>query len=70
MEYDIYRRVSSQLEVTVGSTSLTSTEPTEQRLSVFRIYNFDPPYNNVTKLHDIALLEVFIYNYKRCTVCK
>ncbi len=53
-------RPASQLEVTVGSTSLTIVEDTEQILNVFQIYYFDTPYDPVTQLHDIALLEVLI----------
>ncbi len=51
----------ADLKVTVGALSLITPDPEEQIITVFGINPY-PTFEPVTKLHDIALLEVCFCN--------
>ena len=53
------RLTPSSVTVEAGIVTLDIPEPSQQRLAVFTIRLYDT-YNNITGLHDIALVQVII----------
>jgi len=55
--------LKADIKVTVGALSLITPDPEEQIIEVFSNVTF-AGYDRVTKLHDIALIEVqFLHTY-------
>jgi hypothetical protein len=52
-----YSKTTAQIQVTVGQLSLILPDPGEMRLQV-RAIHVHENYDNITKVNDIAMLEV------------